>query len=205
MTSDQVRRSPGHRRTAALLAGWALAAAAGCSPGAAPAEGPAQRVNPREYAVSVCGRMQAWVDAVEEDVEQLSNQGATLADDPVARRKALFATAAAIRRRTAAVLSDLDALGVPDVDKGATFAATLRRAVVKADAILAAAEEVTKNLPDDDRESFIYRGAELAQEIERAFAHVRQSYDLLVRQYAATAMWEGFTRDVCQNYDDPRT
>lgn len=205
MTSHAVRRPPRGRRTAAVLAGWALVAAVGCSAGAAGRRPAAQRVNPRDYAVSVCGRMQTWLDEIEEDIEGLSDRSAEVADDPAARKRLQVATAATIRRRTAAVLADLDALGVPDVDKGATFAATLRRAVVAADAILAGAEQVSKDLPEDDRESHIYRGAELTQEIERAFAHVRHAYDLLVRQYAATDMWEGFTRDVCRNYDDPRT
>ena len=204
MPTRQLRRPLARRRTAALLAGCVIAAV-GCSPGAPAARPPAPRVHPREYAVSVCARMQAWLDEVEEEVKRLSQQGRTLGDDPVARRRAQLVTVLAIRRRTAAALSDLDALGVPDVDRGPTFAATLRRAVVEADAILAKAEEVTKNLPDDDRETFIYRGAELTQRIEQAFARVRQAYDLLVRQYAATDMWEGFTRDVCRNYDDPRT
>jgi hypothetical protein len=155
--------------------------------------------------VTVCARMQAWLDEIENEVEELSDRSAEVSDDPAARKVLLVATAAAIRRRTAAVLADLDALGVPDVDKGATFAATLRRAVVEADGILAKAEQVTKDLPDDDRETFVYRGAELTQQIEQAFARVRLTYDLLVRQYAATDMWEGFTRDVCRDYDDPRT
>lgn len=205
MTNPATKRSPGRRRTAALLAGWALVVSAGCSDGAGAARQPARRVPPRDYAVSVCGRLQAWLDEVEDDVERLSDQGPAVGNDPAARRTALMATAGKIRQRTAAVLGDLDALGVPDVEKGASFASTLRQAIVEADGMLAEAERVTKTLPDDDRESFIYRGAELTQHIEGAFARVRLTYDLLVRQYAATDMWEGFTRDVCRNYDDPRT
>jgi hypothetical protein len=205
MLTAATKNSPGRRRTAALLAGWVLLATAGCSDGAGPARQPAQRVHPREYAVSVCGRLQAWLDEAEDEVKRLSDQGTAVGDNPAARRRVFVATAAAIRQRTAAVLADLDTMGIPDVEKGATFAAKLRQAVVEADGILAGAEQVTKELPDDDRESFIYRGAELTQQIEKAFAHVRLAYDLLVRQYAATAMWEGFTRDVCRDYDDPRT
>jgi hypothetical protein len=205
MTTLAVRRQSRFRRTAAGLLTLLVAAGAACSDGASGAGPAPARVNPMQYAVNVCGRMQSWLDEIEGDVANLSRKGAAVRDDPVARKPIFVDTAAAIRGRTAAALADLDSYGVPAVDNGQVFATTLRRAVVEADKIQATAEQVVRDLPADDKETFIYRGAELTQQIEQSFAHVRLAYDLLVRQFAATDMWEGFTRDVCRNYDDPRT
>jgi hypothetical protein len=199
-----VRRQPGRRRTAAWLLTLTLLAAA-CSEGASTAGPAPQKRDPMQYAVNVCGRLQAWLDAIEDDVADLSRKGQAVRDDPLARKALFIAAATSIRQRTAAALTDLDSYGVPDVDRGRVFATTLRQALAEAEVMQAGAEQVTRDLPADDKETFIYRGAELAQQIEQSFAHVRLAYDLLVRQFAATDMWEGFTRDVCKNYDDPRT
>ena len=197
-------RTSALRRTAAWLV-VAAVAGSGCSEAATLPRPDATRANPREYAVSVCERLQSWVDSVEDVVSELSEKGQAVRDDPAARKPLLVSAAASIRRLTAAALSDVDSYGFPDVENGRDFATILHRTIAEADEILAEAEHVTKDIPLDDNETFVYRGAELTQQIEKAFARIRLRYDLLVREYASTDMWEGFTRDACRNYDDPLT
>jgi hypothetical protein len=190
------------RRTALVL-GFVLLT--GCSDGAGAPVPAAKRVDPQQYAVTICSRLQTWLDEVEDVIGELSDKGQAVLDDRVARKQLLVNAATGVRTRTATALADLDATGYPDVSKGRDFATTLRGALVEADAMFAEAEQVTRQLPTDDKETFFYRGAELTQQIEKGFARVRLTYDLLVRRYAATDMWEGFRQDACRNYDDPLT
>src|SRR5687768_7875312 len=95
------RQRAAHPRTAAVAAAC-VALLVSCSGGADRAEAPAaNRVNPRDYAVNVCGRLQSWIDHLEDDVKALSDATAKIPDDPAGRRKILIATTASIRRQTA--------------------------------------------------------------------------------------------------------
>jgi hypothetical protein len=165
--------------TALILALGLLAACANGDGGADGGGGDgAQTVSAESYVRSICTSMQSFLTEVQDKSTDFTTNL-----DPTAsleeQKAGVVAFLDDIIASTAALIGQLEAAGVPDVDAGETVVAAMKDSFDQARAVLEQAKTQVQDLASDDPQAFAEELSAIGTSIQESLGEIGSSLDAL--------------------------
>ncbi len=160
----------------AIVAAFVLGACGGDGGGDEPPAGedPAETVTAQEYATDICGALDAWVTASQDRASSLTGV-LNPTDTPENRRDVLAGYIDGVIDDTEALLDDVQAAGVPDVDGGEQIAGQIADAFDSVRTELEQTRDDVDALPTDDPAAFTAAATQLGTSIQTSLTAVGTS------------------------------
>jgi hypothetical protein len=129
--------------------------------------------SPHQWAHSVCGSLDSWVNTVGKASAKVAASKPTSAANV---RKKLTKLLALTQRETKSLLSDLRAAGRPDVPGGKQIAATLREGFAQVASSIAGARKTLAKVPTKDPSAFMDGARSVQDALESGLEGVQAAF-----------------------------
>jgi hypothetical protein len=147
-----------------------------------------------EWMHELCTAMSSWHSRIDAEAGEL-NEGLAADATPEEGRDAVAAFLDEAIAVTEALLGDVRAAGVPDVDDGEQLAAEYAAAIAEARDVFADARAGVESMPVDDPEGFAVEAQAIGAQIEEGAQGVQAAFSDIDRRYDAPELDRAFERE----------